>query len=120
MTYRLGVVPLLFNAGVASIDGGEIELEFAPTEDFRLDATLGYLDAKFDSITPPPPFGPVSPTATATLSSRLPFTPEWQGHLGLSYTFHPAFELVADAARGCEPHGRAVLRCRQLAGDRAE
>jgi len=89
MTYRLGVVPLLFNAGVASIDGGEIELEFVPVEDFRLDATLGYLDAKFDSITPPPPFGPVTPTATATLSSRLPFTPEWQGHLGMSYTFHP-------------------------------
>ena len=89
MTYRLGVVPLLFNAGVASIDGGELELEFAPTEDFRLDASVGYLDAKFDSITSPPPFGPVTPTATATLSSRLPFTPEFQGHLGLSYTFHP-------------------------------
>lgn len=88
MTYRLGVVPLLFNAGVASIDGGEIELEFAPTADFRLDAAIGYLDAKFDSITPPPPFGPVTPTATASLSSRLPFTPEWQGHFGLSYTFH--------------------------------
>jgi iron complex outermembrane recepter protein len=88
MTYRLGVVPLLFNAGVASIDGGELELEFAPTEDFRLDATIGYLDAKFDSITAPPPFGPVSPTATATLSSRLPFTPEIQGHLGMSYSFH--------------------------------
>jgi iron complex outermembrane receptor protein len=26
MTYRLGVVPLLFNAGKASIDGGELEL----------------------------------------------------------------------------------------------
>jgi len=89
MTYRLGVVPLLFNAGVASIEGGELELEFAPTKDFRLDATVGYLDAKFDKITPPPPFGPVTPTATATLSSRLPFTPEWQGHLGLSYSFHP-------------------------------
>jgi iron complex outermembrane receptor protein len=88
MTYRLGVVPLLFNAGVASIDGGEVELEFMPTPDFRIDASLGYLDAKFDSITPPPPFGPVTPTATATLSSRLPFTPEWQGHLGVSYTFH--------------------------------
>jgi iron complex outermembrane recepter protein len=88
MTYRLGVVPLLFNAGVASIDGGEIELEFAPTADFRIDATLGYLDAKFDQITPPPPFGPVTPTATATLSSRLPFTPEWQGHFGMSYSFH--------------------------------
>ncbi len=89
MTYRLGVVPLLFNAGVASIDGGEMELEFAPTEDFRLDLSVGYLDASFDSITPPPPFGPVTPTATATLDSRLPFTPEWQGHVGLSYTFHP-------------------------------
>jgi iron complex outermembrane recepter protein len=89
MTYRLGVVPLLFNAGVASIDGGEVELEFAPTADFRMDATLGYLDAKFESITQPPPFGLVSPTATATLSSRLPFTPEWQGHFGVSYAFHP-------------------------------
>lgn len=89
MTYRLGVVPLLFNAGLASIDGGEIELEFAPTADFRLDASLGYLDAKFDEINPPPPFGPVTPTATATLDSRLPFTPEWQAHLGLEYAFHP-------------------------------
>src|SRR5204863_8002324 len=54
----------------------------------RLDASVGYLDAGFDSITPPPPFGPVTPTATATLNSRLPFTPEWQGHLGLSYDFN--------------------------------
>ena len=88
MTYRLGVVPLLFNAGVASIDGGELEVQFVPTEDFRLDASVGYLRTKFDSITPPPPFGPVTPTATATLNSELPFAPEFQGHLGLSYTFH--------------------------------
>ena len=88
MTYRLGVVPLLFNAGVASIDGGELELEFVPTPEFRIDASVGFLDAKFDEITPPPPFGPVTPTATATLNSHLPFTPEWQGHVGLSYGFH--------------------------------
>jgi iron complex outermembrane receptor protein len=87
MTYRLGVVPLLFNAGVASITGGELELEFAPTAAFRLDGSLGYLWSEFDKITPPPPFGPVTPTATATLKSRLPFTPEWQAHLGLSYDF---------------------------------
>jgi iron complex outermembrane receptor protein len=88
MTYRLGVVPLLFNAGIASIDGAEIELDFAPTQNFRLDVSLGFLDAGFDSITPPPPFGPVTPTATATLDSSLPFTPERQGHLGVSYAFH--------------------------------
>jgi iron complex outermembrane receptor protein len=87
MTYRLGVVPLLFNAGVASIDGAELEIAFAPTPDLQLDASLGYLDASFDSITAPPPFGPVVPTATATLASRLPFTPEWQAHVGLSYRF---------------------------------
>jgi iron complex outermembrane receptor protein len=88
MTYRLGVVPLLFNAGVASIDGAEIEVAFAPTPALQLDASLGYLDASFDSITAPPPFGPVVPTATATLASRLPFTPEWQAHVGLSYRFN--------------------------------
>jgi iron complex outermembrane recepter protein len=87
MTYRLGVVPLLFNAGVASIDGGEIELDFAPSQDLRLDVSVGFLDDGFDSITPPPPFGPVTPTATATLNSSLPFTPEWQGHVGFSYAF---------------------------------
>ncbi len=94
MTYRLGVVPLLFNAGVASIDGGEIELQFAPTPEFLLDASLGFLDSGFDSITPPPPFGPVTPTATATLDSRLPFTPEMQGHLGLEYTFGSTWGLT--------------------------
>jgi iron complex outermembrane receptor protein len=88
MTYRLGVVPLLFNAGVASIDGAELEVAFAPTADLQLDASIGYLDASFDSITAPPPFGTVAPTATATLASRLPFTPKWQGHLGASYAFH--------------------------------
>jgi iron complex outermembrane receptor protein len=87
MTYRLGVVPLLFNAGKASIDGGELEIAWSPTRRLQVDASLGYLDSGFDSITPPPPFGSVTPTATATLSSRLPFTPEWTTHVGLSYEF---------------------------------
>ena len=120
MTYRLGVVPLLFNAGVANIDGGELEMEYLPTEDFRLDMSLGYLDTKFDSITPPPPFGPVTPTATATLSSRLPFTPEWQGHLGMAYTFHPGSNWALIPRVDLSLHRQAVLRRRQLTGDRAE
>jgi iron complex outermembrane recepter protein len=96
MTYRLGVVPLLFNAGVASIEGAELEIAFTPIAGLQLDASVGYLDAKFDSITAPPPFGPVTPTATATLASRLPFTPEWQGHFGASYRFRltPAWSLT--------------------------
>jgi iron complex outermembrane receptor protein len=87
MTYRLGVVPLLFNAGKASIEGGELEVAWSPTSRLQIDASAGYLDSGFDSITPPPPFGAVTPTATATLSSRLPFTPEWTTHWGISYEF---------------------------------
>ncbi len=87
MTYRLGVVPLLFNAGKASVEGGELEIAWTPTGQLHLDASVGYLDSGFDSITPPPPFGAVSPTATATLASRLPFTPEWTTHVGVSYSF---------------------------------
>ena len=34
MTYRLGVVPLLFNAGAAKIEGGEIELACRPMPGF--------------------------------------------------------------------------------------
>ena len=33
------------------------------------------------------PSAAVSPTAVATLASRLPFTPEWTAHIGMSYTF---------------------------------
>lgn len=85
MTYRLGVVPLLFNAGKATIKGGEIEVAWSVTSRLRVDASAGYLDSGFDRITPPPPFGSVSPTATATLASRLPFTPDWTTHVGVSY-----------------------------------
>ena len=88
MTYRLGVVPLLFNAGVATISGGELELTYAPTADFVLDASMSYLDSGFDSITNPPSFGAVTPTAVATLNSELPFAPKWQAHIGMSYSFH--------------------------------
>ena len=62
-------------------------MTWSPTAALQIDASLGYLDDGFDSITNPPPFGPVTPTAAANLNSTLPFTPDWQAHLGLAYTF---------------------------------
>ncbi len=88
MTYRLGVVPLLFNAGVATIDGAELELAWRPSADLSVDLSVGYLDDGFDTITDPPPFGIVVPTSVATTSSTLPFTPELQASLGIGYQFH--------------------------------
>jgi iron complex outermembrane receptor protein len=88
MTYRLGVVPLLFNAGVATINGAELEVAWRPSENLSVDLSVGYLDDGFDTITNPPPFGIVVPTSVATTSSTLPFTPELQASLGVGYDFH--------------------------------
>jgi iron complex outermembrane receptor protein len=88
MTYRLGVVPLLFNAGVATIDGAELEVSWRPSADLSIDASVGILDDGFDTITDPPPFGPVVPTSVATTNSTLPFTHELQASFGVGYDFH--------------------------------
>jgi iron complex outermembrane receptor protein len=86
LTYRgpapAGVAPFITNAGETSIDGAEVELTWAPTDAFRLDGSLGYLDATIDSLTNIPlavlPPGLVE-------GNYLPYAPEWQAHLGMSY-----------------------------------
>jgi len=89
VTYRgpapAGVAPFLTNAGKASIDGAEAELTWAPTPDWRIEGSLGYLDATIDSLDNIPLA--VLPPGLLP-GNRLPFAPEWQGHVGLSYTAH--------------------------------
>lgn len=80
-----GVAPFITNAGKSSIDGAEVELTFAPTRDFILEASVGYLDAQIDELEPtdllifPPGLEEGNP---------LPFAPEWQAHFGIAYTAH--------------------------------
>ncbi|HEU4780396.1 MAG TPA: TonB-dependent receptor [Steroidobacteraceae bacterium] len=89
LTYRgpapAGVAPFITNAGETSIDGAEAELTWAPTDDFLIDASVGYLDATIDSLSNIPlavlPPGLVE-------GNFLPFAPEWQVHLGAAYTGH--------------------------------
>lgn len=87
VTYRgpapAGVAPFLTNAGKASIDGAEAELTWAPTQDWRIEASLGYLDATIDNLDNIP-LAVLPPGLLA--GNRLPFAPEWQGHVGLAYT----------------------------------
>jgi iron complex outermembrane receptor protein len=89
VTYRgpapAGVAPFLTNAGKASIDGAEAELTWAPTPDWRIESSLGYLDATIDSLDNIPLA--VLPPGLLP-GNKLPFAPEWQGHVGLSYTAH--------------------------------
>jgi len=82
LIYRLGIVPLLFNAGKSSIDGAELEFTYAPG-DLILEGSVGYLDDKIEEVAVVP-----GTTATVGPNNTLPFTPEWQGNLGLGYDFH--------------------------------
>lgn len=81
LTYRLGIVPLLFNAGKSSIDGGELEFTWSPGG-LIVEGSLGYLDNSFDEIAVVP-----GTTQTVGPDNRLPFTPEWQANLGIGYDF---------------------------------
>ncbi|WP_226794384.1 TonB-dependent receptor [Altererythrobacter sp. CC-YST694] len=81
LIFRQGVVPLLFNAGKARIQGLEGEVSYR-SGGFRFDASASVLDDDILSITPVP-----GATATVTPADDLPFTPEFQGSFGLAYEF---------------------------------
>jgi iron complex outermembrane receptor protein len=81
LTYRIGIVPLLFNAGAASIDGAEVEFTYAPGN-LIIEGSMGYLDDSFDSITTVP-----GATATVGPNNSLPFTPEFSANIGIGYDF---------------------------------
>jgi iron complex outermembrane receptor protein len=81
LTYRLGIVPLLFNAGKSSIEGAELELTYAPGR-LIVEGSLGYLDNSFDEIAIVP-----GTTQTVGPSNTLPFAPQWQANLGVGYDF---------------------------------
>ena len=81
LIFRQGVVPLLFNAGSASIDGVELEFTYIPTHSLLIEGGFSYLRDKIDSITEVN-----GAQATITPDNSLPLTPEWQGNLGASYS----------------------------------
>jgi len=94
MTYRgpfrappaaSGVAPFITNAGETSIDGAEVELTWAATDNLVIDASAGFLDATIDSLSNIPLA--VLPPGLAE-GNFLPFAPEWQTHLGAGYTGH--------------------------------
>ncbi len=82
LIYRVGPVPLLFNAGTASINGAELEFQFVPNNSLFVEGGFSYLDDSIDEITEVP-----GASATIGPGNSLPFTPEWQANLGLGYTF---------------------------------
>ena len=75
-------VPLIVNAGEATLNGLELELTLVPTDQLMIEWSLGLLDAELDSVE-----GVVTDdTVTITTDNELPFTPDMQSALGLSYS----------------------------------
>ncbi|MHA3792643.1 TonB-dependent receptor [Sphingomonas sp. YL-JM2C] len=72
------------NAGKSTIKGIEVELTARPTSRLRIDASLGLLDAKFDSFTTPDPLNPAAgPISLA--GNRLPGSAKYTARVGAQY-----------------------------------
>jgi len=81
LIFRQGVVPLLFNAGKARIQGFEAELNYrSRTSGLQIDLAASTLDDKILSVTTIP-----GATATVQPGDDLPFTPSFQGNFGIAY-----------------------------------
>jgi len=86
-----GVAPFLTNAGKASINGAELEAIWAPHPDWRVEASLGYLDASLDKLNSPVDASgnpAVVLPPGLVVGNTLPFAPKYQGHFGIAYTAH--------------------------------
>ena len=88
-TYRIGVAPFLFNTGKATINGGELELTWVPTDAWLIEAGVGTLHGKIDKVDPL-----VNAVTAVSTQNRLPFTPDWQANAGVSYQVHAANTLL--------------------------
>jgi iron complex outermembrane receptor protein len=73
--------PVVANAASARIYGGELELVALGSKGLRLEAALGYTDAKFASVD-----SIATQTAGLTTDSVVPFVPSWTGAFAAQYS----------------------------------
>ena len=72
--------PLTDNAAQSTIQGLELEVKYEPTENFKLDGSIGYLDATYDE------YSIERPVPTDFTGKRLNYAPEYTANLGAEYT----------------------------------
>jgi len=72
------------NAGAASNNGIEAEMNWAPTDQLRISAGFSYLDATFDEYETVDPVFPELGVQDVS-GNRLPQAPEYTGNIGAEY-----------------------------------
>lgn len=85
-----------YNAGEATVSGGEIELMYAPIDDLSITLDYSYLDTKFKEVearadTMFDGFGTGNPYAAGDNIKDhfvLPYAPRHSANLGVDYTFY--------------------------------
>jgi iron complex outermembrane receptor protein len=75
----LGFAPIIQNAAKARIKGIELELDIRPVEALRIEAGLGYLDAKYRNV------DIRALNAGVTTDTKLQNAPKWTLSAGVSY-----------------------------------
>jgi len=89
LNFQQGTSPTIRNAGNARIDGAELEAVATPLEGLTLNASVGWLDARYTSVVPgvlavsgPNPF-----QAGTFKGAPLPKTPDWKINFSPRYAF---------------------------------
>jgi iron complex outermembrane receptor protein len=82
-----GIAPVTRNAADAKIDGFEFEITAMPTAGWLLQASIGYLDARYDELADKFNFDGLD-LRQLTEDSKFVNAPEWSTNLGMQYTHY--------------------------------
>ncbi|MEH6828729.1 TonB-dependent receptor [Parasphingorhabdus sp.] len=87
LNFQQGISPTIQNAGDAKIKGFEIEVTAAPTDALSLNASVGYLDAKYTGVLAPAQVAANPFQAGVFAGGELPKTPKWK------FNFSPRYQV---------------------------
>ena len=77
LNFQQGVSPTIQNAGDARIKGAELEVSLIPNNVFRLDGSMGLIDAEYTSVLPQSQVAPNPLQAGVFPGADLPKTPDF-------------------------------------------
>lgn len=85
LNFQQGISPTIQNAGDARIKGFELEVTAAPTNGLTLNASVGYTDAYYNSVSGPAQVAPSPLQAGVFAGATLPKTPKWKANFSPRY-----------------------------------